>query len=30
MSNPKVMAYRRENGRFGIRNHVLTKLYESG
>ena len=23
MSNPKVMAYRRENGRVGIRNHVL-------
>ena len=23
MSNPKVMAYRRENGRVGIRNHVV-------
>jgi (2R)-sulfolactate sulfo-lyase subunit beta len=23
MSNPKVMAYRRENGRVGIRNHVI-------
>ena len=23
MSNPKVMAYRRENGRAGIRNHVI-------
>ena len=23
MSNPKVMAFRRENGRVGIRNHVV-------